>query len=222
MLIYAPALGRFYLDGGVDTFIDESAANTVRIVTGGSERANITSTGLALTGTIAATSGTLSAQGETLAMNGAATNVIQITMGSTRYGSVGTAYSSASLCVVGNAYQTSASTDSWTQSSANPSLRLKSDFIGDKWYWQRSPSGTGAAVDATFWNTTVMTLTGAGALTITGQFSQASATFAKTTTTLTNGAAAQAGTLANAPLAGNPTKWVPIDDNGTTRYIPCW
>lgn len=40
--------------------------------------------------------------------------------------------------------------------------------------------------------------------------------------TLTNGAAAAAGTLSNAPVAGNPTKWIAIDDNGTTRYIPAW
>ena len=39
---------------------------------------------------------------------------------------------------------------------------------------------------------------------------------------LTNGAAAGAGTITNAPAAGNPTKWIPIDDNGTIRYIPCW
>ena len=44
----------------------------------------------------------------------------------------------------------------------------------------------------------------------------------RTTTALTNGAAAQIGTLTNAPVAGNPTKWVPINDNGTTRYIPAW
>lgn len=41
-------------------------------------------------------------------------------------------------------------------------------------------------------------------------------------TSWSNGAAASAGTLANAPAAGNPTKWIPIDDNGTTRYIPAW
>lgn len=41
-------------------------------------------------------------------------------------------------------------------------------------------------------------------------------------TTLTNGAGASAGTLANAPSVGNPTKWIAIDDNGTTRQIPCW
>lgn len=49
-----------------------------------------------------------------------------------------------------------------------------------------------------------------------------STTFLATTVALTNGAAAQVGTLTNAPALGNPTKWVPIDDNGTTRYIPCW
>jgi hypothetical protein len=38
----------------------------------------------------------------------------------------------------------------------------------------------------------------------------------------TNGAAAATGTLTNAPTAGNPTKWIPVDDNGTTRYIPAW
>ena len=37
-----------------------------------------------------------------------------------------------------------------------------------------------------------------------------------------NGAGASAGTLTNSPAAGNPTKWIPIDDNGTTRYIPAW
>jgi hypothetical protein len=37
-----------------------------------------------------------------------------------------------------------------------------------------------------------------------------------------NGAGASAGTLSNAPAVGNPTKWIPIDDNGTTRYIPAW
>jgi len=37
-----------------------------------------------------------------------------------------------------------------------------------------------------------------------------------------NGAGAQMGTLTNSPAVGNPTKWIPIDDNGTTRYIPAW
>jgi hypothetical protein len=40
--------------------------------------------------------------------------------------------------------------------------------------------------------------------------------------TLTNGAAGAVGTLNNAPAAGNPTKWVSINDNGTVRQIPAW
>lgn len=44
----------------------------------------------------------------------------------------------------------------------------------------------------------------------------------KTTAALNNGAGAGAGTITNAPAAGNPTKWVPISDNGTTRYVPAW
>lgn len=44
----------------------------------------------------------------------------------------------------------------------------------------------------------------------------------RTTTALTNGAGAGAGTITNAPAAGNPTKWIGINDNGTIRYIPAW
>ncbi len=47
-------------------------------------------------------------------------------------------------------------------------------------------------------------------------------TLLRTSAALTNGAGAAAGTLGNAPAAGNPTKWIPINDNGTTRYIPAW
>lgn len=39
---------------------------------------------------------------------------------------------------------------------------------------------------------------------------------------ITSGAGAFTGTLTNAPAAGPPTKWVPINDNGTTRYFPAW
>lgn len=46
--------------------------------------------------------------------------------------------------------------------------------------------------------------------------------FHATSVALGNGAGAGAGTLLNAPVAGNPTKWVGINDNGTTRYIPAW
>jgi hypothetical protein len=43
-----------------------------------------------------------------------------------------------------------------------------------------------------------------------------------TSSAMNNGAGVSLGTLTNAPAAGNPTKWVPFDDNGTTRYFPSW
>lgn len=48
------------------------------------------------------------------------------------------------------------------------------------------------------------------------------ATLISTSTALTNNAAAQTATMTNAPTAGNPTKWVAVNDNGTTRYMPLW
>lgn len=39
---------------------------------------------------------------------------------------------------------------------------------------------------------------------------------------LTSGAGAGAGTLTNAPSAGNPAFWVPISIAGTVRYLPAW
>lgn len=56
-----------------------------------------------------------------------------------------------------------------------------------------------------------------------GVFYTSAATFMiGSRTSYNNGAGAGAGTLTNAPAAGDPTKWIPIDDNGTTRYIPAW
>lgn len=67
-------------------------------------------------------------------------------------------------------------------------------------------------------NTTISgTTTVTGNLTVPGG---ASVIF--TSTALTNGAGAAAGTITNAPAAGNPTKWIGINDNGTVRYIPTW
>ena len=63
---------------------------------------------------------------------------------------------------------------------------------------------------------------GSDPLRIGGALTISSTRLMSTKTSFTNGAAAAAGTLTNAPAVGNPTKWIPIDDNGTTRYIPAW
>ena len=63
----------------------------------------------------------------------------------------------------------------------------------------------------------------ANLLTLNGGLKTTGATFAlQTATTLTDNAAAQVATMTNGPTAGNPTKWIAINDNGTTRYIPAW
>lgn len=59
-------------------------------------------------------------------------------------------------------------------------------------------------------------------LAVTGTLTTSSTTLHTSSVALTNGAGANAGTITNAPTAGNPTKWVPIVDNGTTRYVPAW
>jgi hypothetical protein len=77
------------------------------------------------------------------------------------------------------------------------------------------PTGAAGTVPGTFTQVYRIDLT-------TGLATFANATFHTTTVALTNGAAAQAATLTNGPTAGNPTKWIPINDAGTTRYIPAW
>lgn len=42
------------------------------------------------------------------------------------------------------------------------------------------------------------------------------------TVSLTDLAGAQVATITNGPTAGNPTKWIQINDNGTLRSIPAW
>jgi len=47
-------------------------------------------------------------------------------------------------------------------------------------------------------------------------------TLVKATNSLTNAAGANTATLTNAPVAGNPTKWVQINDAGVIRRLPLW
>lgn len=59
-------------------------------------------------------------------------------------------------------------------------------------------------------------------LEVNGALSISSSTMLRSATSFTNNAGVGAGTITNAPSAGNPTKWIPINDNGTTRNIPAW
>jgi hypothetical protein len=61
-----------------------------------------------------------------------------------------------------------------------------------------------------------------GSITAPDIYSNDSSFLIRSKATLNNGAGAATGTLTNAPAGGNPTKWISIDDNGTTRKIPAW
>lgn len=92
--------------------------------------------------------------------------------------------------------------------SANADMFFQSNgSVSSGFYFYSSNTGTPAVV---------------ASINYQGLITTASTTLIATSAALTNGAAAAVGTLTNAPTAGNPTKWVPINDNGTTRYIPCW
>ena len=111
-------------------------------------------------------------------------------------------------------------------SAANAALDIQDANTGGQ-EWKIGPGvGTGSATEFNFYNATssavLAKLSSTGGLTLTAGITTGSTTLHATSVALTNGAAANTGTLTNAPAAGNPTKWVPINDNGTTRYIPAW
>jgi len=64
---------------------------------------------------------------------------------------------------------------------------------------------------------------GSGTIRVTaGIYSGEAANMIHSTTAWTNGSGALVGTLTNSPVTGNPTKWIAVDDAGTTRHIPAW
>lgn len=131
------------------------------------------------------------------------TGAITTAGGITVSGSAGSTFGSGGFVVAGRAGMN-------LNGTGNISM-----FSGGAFGWTAG-TDPGAAFDTT------LARLSAGVIQSNGQFYASAATPFGTKTTATNGAAAALGTLTNAPTAGNPTKWVPFDDNGTTRYIPMW
>ncbi len=118
-----------------------------------------------------------------------------------------------------------------TGSEASPSL-----YVVPKWNTSGSPtallvdvitntaSGAGSLLlDLQLASVSQFKVSKAGNVTATGTLTTVGgATLHTTSSALTDGAGVATGTLATAPSAGNPTKWIGINDNGTTRYIPAW
>lgn len=94
---------------------------------------------------------------------------------------------------------------------ANGDLNMRMSAAASLWNFYNNTAGA-----------IVLQLKNNGDLAIGGKMTVNSATLLASTTTLTNGAGVALGTLTNAPTAGDPSKWILIDDNGTTRKIPTW
>jgi hypothetical protein len=97
-------------------------------------------------------------------------------------------------------------------------LGLAQTFSGDKTFSGTVSCGSTLAVSST----TTMTglLTANGGITVVG-----GAALLTTNTALTGNSGSNAATMyynTDSPVAGEPTKWIAINDNGTTRYIPTW
>jgi len=149
-------------------------------------------------------------------ISGQSSSVTQLLLGDAGAGSViGTRFSGGDLFITTNAVHL-LGVDTWHQSFAsNQSKLLILRTNGDLEFYSNA-AGTADGNFATFWGTRK------GGITAGGQLLSSSVTFLQSLVALNNGAAANTATLTNAPAAGNPTKWIPINDNGTTRYIPTW
>jgi hypothetical protein len=112
----------------------------------------------------------------------------------------------------------------WTKLGAW--MKLMADNIGGVGSGVPSVAGTANQVlvnGAADPVTGAATLSLPAALTLPGTLTKpGGAVLMSTNSALTDGAGAQVGTIANSPSAGNPQKWIAINDFGTTRWIPSW
>lgn len=119
-----------------------------------------------------------------------------------------------------------------TGGAANAVLQLINSGIGQEWDMRMDTSSRFQIFDATnaaiFISCTPAAAVGSRQLDLgfaggrTNISPGASGELVSTNAALTTGAGASSGTLTNAPAAGNPTKWIKINDNGTIRSVPAW
>lgn len=117
-----------------------------------------------------------------------------------------------------------------TASGTNPYVSWITNGATQQWDWQLLSTGAFRLLDrtrvaeligfTTAGNITMQTPTTGDTLTV-GPSATTGALMASSAA-LTTGAGVSVGTLTNAPSAGNPTKWIKINDNGTIRSIPAW
>lgn len=108
-------------------------------------------------------------------------------------------------------------------SSGNNSFVFARASVGSLTFGSTVPVGWSASTDGTAAQDTVINRIGVGIFRLDNLIYSNSATqILGSKTTITGGATGNVPTLTAGPVTGNPTKWLPYDDNGTTRYIPSW
>lgn len=102
--------------------------------------------------------------------------------------------------------------------------QINNGDYGILWARRTDTSPTGRFIDYVNAGNTMhlFTVENNGGITSAAGITIGSTTLISSSVALSNGAASSTATMTNAPTAGNPTKWIPINDNGTTRYIPAW
>lgn len=235
--VTAPSL---YWGGNSSTGFYRIGLNNVGYAVNGTKVLDLLSTGLTVTGVTTSTSfvgeGTgLTGTAPSLTAGNVTTNA-NLTGMVTSVGNATTVVTNANLTgmvtSVGNAATvvTNANLTGPITSVGNATAVAAQTGTGSTFVMNTSPTlvtpalgvATATSLQSVIGNVTpntgaFTTLSTTGALTTPG-----GASFHTTNTALTNGAGAAAGTLLTAPVAGNPTKWIGIDDNGTIRYIPAW
>lgn len=109
-------------------------------------------------------------------------------------------------------------------SAGDPYLEFQITAV-DSWVMGRDNSDSDAFViseGSAIGTNNRLRIASGGAATFAAGITHGGTTLLTTSVNLTNGAGANTGTLTNSPTTGNPTKWIPINDNGTTRYVPAW
>lgn len=127
-----------------------------------------------------------------------------------------------------------------SSSTLGGAIQLFSQAASGQVAWQIAQATTSntltfipsTAADGTTFTNQCLSISNGGSVRVglasgTGQFVVDGTAFGAATASvrlngLTSGAAAQVGTLTNAPTAGNPNFWIPISIAGTVRYLPAW
>ena len=119
-----------------------------------------------------------------------------------------------SLTILINTSQTTANT---AQTTANIAQNTANTAQSTANTAQASIAALGSMANQ---NSTSVSITGG---TVAATLTNNTTNFLSNSVTLTNYAgAANVNNFTNSPVAGNPTKWIGINDNGTIRRIPTW